>query len=51
MRHPFGAGGNTWDAAQAVAFLTGPRSCWISGATLSADGGLLTVSAAMHLGE
>ncbi|PQP23375.1 SDR family NAD(P)-dependent oxidoreductase [Rhodococcus opacus] len=47
---PLGAGGNAWDVAQAVAFLAGPWSRWISGATLPVDGGLLTVSAAMHSG-
>ncbi len=47
---PLGVGGNAWDVAQAVAFLAGPWSRWISGATLPVDGGLLTVSPVLHSG-
>jgi NAD(P)-dependent dehydrogenase (short-subunit alcohol dehydrogenase family) len=33
--------GTAWDVAEAVAFLAGPRSTWISGVVLPVDGGLM----------
>lgn len=35
-----GIEGTAWDVAEAVAFLTGPASRWITGQTLTVDGGI-----------
>lgn len=40
--YPLGRLGDPTDIAQAAAFLAGPESGWISGETLSVDGGMLS---------
>ena len=42
---PLGRLGRPEDVAEAVAFLAGPRSAWITGADLKVDGGLLSMLA------
>ncbi|MCB1991462.1 MAG: SDR family oxidoreductase, partial [Geminicoccaceae bacterium] len=44
-RLPLGRLGQPDDIAEAIAFLAGPRSAWITGADLKVDGGLLAMLA------
>jgi NAD(P)-dependent dehydrogenase (short-subunit alcohol dehydrogenase family) len=43
---PLGTEGTGWDVGEAVLFLAGPRSGWITGAVLPVDAGLTAVAAA-----